>query len=267
MDDIFAKVEEIKRAGKNAALCIVVETSGSTPRKAGSKMLVAETGETYGTIGGGSVEYKMVAEAMTVIRQKEPKKIKLNLETDAAMHCGGMMEIYIEPVSPDLRLVIFGAGHVGAALAHFAKEFGFKITFVDDRPSILKKLKDHGYEIIEKNYIEAANEAVFDEKTYIVVTTPKHEFDEQVTGICAKKPHRYLGMIGSKRKVATAKQNYLDKGLLVVAEIEKIDMPIGIKFNAQTPEEIAISILAKLIDVKNGEEVVRNEALDMRNEA
>jgi xanthine dehydrogenase accessory factor len=261
MDDIFAKVEELKRAGKNAALCIVVETTGSTPRKAGSKMLVAETGETYGTIGGGSVELKMIDEALEVIRGKEPKKIKFNLETDAAMHCGGTMEIYIEPVSPDLRLVIFGAGHVGAALAHFAKEFGFKITFVDNRPSILEKLKDKGFGIIEKNYIEAANEATFDENTYIVVTTPKHEFDEQVTGICAKKPHRYLGMIGSKRKVATARQNYLDKVLLTLTEIEKIDMPIGIKFNAQTPEEIAISILAKLIDVKNSEkECGRREA-------
>jgi xanthine dehydrogenase accessory factor len=85
-----------------------------------------------------------------------------------------------------------------------------------------------------------------------VVTTPKHEFDEQVTAICARKKFRYLGMIGSKRKVAAAKQNYLSKGQLTETEIEKIDMPIGIKFNAQTPEEIAISILAKLIDVKNG---------------
>jgi len=253
MDDIFAKVEELKRSGKNGALCIVIETSGSTPRKAGSKMLVTETGETFGTIGGGSVELKMIAEAMSVIGHNEPKKISLSLETDANMHCGGTMEIYIEPINPLIPLVIFGAGHVGSALAHYAKDFGFKITFVDFRTEILKKLYDQGCDIIEQNFVEAASEADFTEKTCIVVTTPNHEFDEQVTGICAKKKFRYLGMIGSKRKVATAKQNYLSTGLLNEEEIGKIDMPIGIKFNAQTPEEIAISILAKLIDVKNGE--------------
>jgi xanthine dehydrogenase accessory factor len=251
MDEIFAKIEEIKHSGKNAALCIVVETTGSTPRKAGSKMLVTETGETFGTIGGGSVEYKMVAEAMTVIGQSCPKKIRLNLEADVQMHCGGTMEVYIEPIRPTYRLVIFGAGHVGAALAHFAKSFDFRITFIDNRPAILEKIQNLGYEIIGKNYVEAANETTFDENTFIVVTTPKHEFDERVTGICARKPHFYLGMIGSKLKVSTAKQNYLRNGLLTEAEIEKIDMPIGVKFNAQTPEEIAISILAKLIDVRN----------------
>lgn len=251
MEEIFAKIEEIKRSGKNAALCIVVETSGSTPRKAGSKMLVTENGDTFGTIGGGSVELKMITEAMAVIGQTIPKKIRLNLEADAQMHCGGMMEVYIEPIKLANRLVIFGAGHVGAALAQFAKSFDFSITFIDNRPSIVEKLKDLGYEIIVKDYVDAAKEATFNDKTFIVVTTPKHEFDEQVTGICAKKPHWYLGMIGSKLKVSTAKQNYLRSGLLTEAEIEKIDMPIGIKFNAQTPEEIAISILAKLIDVKN----------------
>ena len=251
MDEIFTKVEEIKRLGKSAALCIVVATTGSTPRKAGSKMLVTETGETFGTIGGGSVEHKMIAAALEIIGQAESKKISLSLEADTGMHCGGTMEIYIEPINPALRLVIFGAGHVGAALAHFAKEFGFKITFVDHRPLILEKLQNQGYEIIQKNYIEAANEATFDGNTFIVVTTPKHEFDEQVTGICAKKPHRYLGMIGSKRKVAIVKQNFISQGMLTEAETGKIDMPIGISFNAQTPDEIAISILAKLIDVKN----------------
>ncbi len=267
MDEIFAKIEEIKRSGKSAALCIVVETSGSTPRKAGAKMLVCETGETFGTIGGGSVEHKMVAEALAVIGQFESKKIFLALETDAQMKCGGTMEIYIEPINPALRLIIFGAGHVGAALAHFAKEFGFKITFIDQRTSILEKLQNKGYEIIEKNYIEAANEITFDENTFVVVTTPKHEFDEQVTGICAKKPHRYLGMIGSKRKVAIVKQNFIGTGLLTKDEVENIDMPIGVEFNAQTPEEIAISILAKLIDVKNGElvEGVRRKEIGVRH--
>lgn len=252
MDDIFAKVEELKRSGKNAALCIVVETTGSTPRKSGSKMLVTESGETFGTIGGGSVEFKMIAEAMAVIGKNEPTKTSLSLEADAGMHCGGTMEIYIEPINPLIPLVIFGAGHVGTALAHYAKDFGFKITFIDFRTELLQKLQGQGYDIIKQNFVEAAIEADFSEKTCIVVTTPKHEFDEQVTAICTKKKFRYLGMIGSKRKVAAAKQNYLSKGQLTETEIEKIDMPIGIKFNAQTPEEIAISILAKLIDVKNG---------------
>jgi len=252
MTDIYAKIDEIKRSGKNATLCILTKTSGSTPRKAGSKMIVLQDGSILGTIGGGAVERKIISLGMEVSGQAYPRFISLDLEEDAEMHCGGTVDVYLEPIKPSQNVVIFGAGHVGAAVAKFASQLGFAITLIDSREGFPKGFREKGYETIAGGFLEAARQYQSDENTYFVVTTPKHEFDQELTAICAKKPQRYLGMIGSKRKVAIAKKHYLDNKILSPKEIENIDMPIGIKFNAQTPEEIAISIVAKLIDVRNG---------------
>jgi len=252
MADIYAKVEEIKRLGKNAALCIITATTGSTPRKAGSKMIVSEDGKIVGTVGGGSVERRIIELALETCKQASPKFISLNLEDDVEMHCGGTVDIYIEPISPSQKVVILGVGHVGSAVANFAKQLGFSIILIDPREAFLSSFSGQGHQIINEDYITAINNFESDENTYFVITTPKHEFDQELTAICAKKPHRYIGMIGSKKKVAHAKKHYLENIILTNEEIEKVDMPIGVKFNAQTPDEIAISIVAKLIDVRNG---------------
>lgn len=249
--EILAKVDEISKAGKRAALCIVTATSGSTPRKAGSKMLVIEDGQIFGTIGGGSIEKKVIEEALNICRKNQPVKLNFDLEDDLAMHCGGNMEVYVEPLIPQSRLVIFGAGHVGSALGRYATDFGFRVMFVDERDEFAEKMLQSGFEAIHGDFAEEAQSLQSDSNTYLVVVTPKHAYDQEVTSILAKKEFAYLGMIGSKRKVAEAKRFYLENKILAPEEIDRIDMPIGVPFNAQTPEEIAISILAKLIDVKN----------------
>lgn len=251
MKDIFAKLDEILKTGKRAALCIITETKGSTPRKAGSKMVVTEDGQIFGTIGGGSLEHKVAAEARAVCRKVSPVKLNFDLEEDLSMKCGGTAEVYIEPLLPKYKLVIFGAGHVGAALGKYARDFGFEVMYADDREDFINRMAEQGFQVIQGDYISEAKKFVSDEQTFFVVMTPKHAFDHEVTGILGKKAFGYLGMIGSTRKVAEGKRYFLDNNLLTEAEIAKIDMPIGIKFNAQTPEEIAISILAKIIDTKN----------------
>ncbi len=256
MTDIYTKVEEIKRSGKNAALCIITATTGSTPRKAGSKMIVIDDGEIVGTVGGGSVERKIIGMALEICMQENPKFVSLDLEEDAEMHCGGTVDVYLEPIRPSQRVVILGVGHVGSAIANFAGQLGFAVTLIDHREEFLNSSAEQGYEIILNDDLAAIRDFESDENTYFVVTTPKHEFDQELTAICAKKPHRYLGMIGSRQKVAHVKKHYLNNKILTTEEIEKIDMPIGIKFNAQTPDEIAISIVAKLIDVRNGKDGV-----------
>lgn len=251
MKEILAKLEEITNTGRRAALCIVTDTSGSTPRKAGSKMIVTEDGETFGTVGGGSIEHRVIDEARKVCRQSQPMKFTFDLEDDLQMKCGGNVEVYIEPVNPPMKLVIFGAGHVGSALGRYAKDFGFRIVYVDNRPELIEKRQQLGFEVILGDYITEGKKFESDKRTFFVVVTHKHTFDQELTNILGKKEFAYLGMIGSGRKVAEAKQFYLENNILTSTEIEKIDMPIGLKFNAETPEEIAISILAKLIDVKN----------------
>ena len=251
MTDIYSRILAIKNSGKKAALCIVVRTKGSTPRKEGAKMIVFEDRQIEGSIGGGSIEKQTIDDAVEVIKKNKPKKFSYNLEQDLEMNCGGSIEVFIEPVNPDRKLYIFGAGHIGKALAKYAPDFGFAITLFDERNDIFGNIDLKGIKFIQKNYFLAIKETVFDNNTYIVIITHKHKYDEDILALCAKKPHAYVGMIGSKSKIIKAKQKFLDEQLLSEEEINNIDMPIGIKFQAETPEEIAISIIAKLIDVKN----------------
>ena len=218
-------------------------------------MIVYEDGTIEGSIGGGSLELKVAANAQIVIAQNQPQKFSYDLEDDLSMHCGGTAEVYIEPITPELSLYIFGAGHIGKALAKYAPDFGFSVIIIDHRNDLLQDKSFTGATIIQNDYNKAAEELDFDNNAYIVIVTPKHQFDEAVLALCAKKVFAYLGMIGSKTKVALARKRLLDEKILTEQELEKVDMPIGIKFNAETPEEIAISILVKLIDVKNSKQV------------
>jgi len=251
MQRIFAKTEEIIQGQQPAALCIVIETHGSTPRKQGAKMIVYADGSIYGSIGGGSIEKEVAETAVNLIASGKPVKIVFNLDKDLGMHCGGTMEVYIEPLNPLQKLFIFGAGHIGKSLAGFARELEFSVTLFDPREEIFRDEVFAGFNINNKDYFQAIEEAVYDDNTYIVIVTPKHIYDEDILAAVARKPHAYLGMIGSNRKVDLLKTRFLEEKILTKEELEKIDMPIGIKFKAETPQEIAISILAKLIDIRN----------------
>ncbi|MEI6681366.1 MAG: XdhC family protein [Bacteroidota bacterium] len=251
MDHFFQKVEEVISGSIPAALCIVVETRGSTPRKQGARMIVYPDGSVYGTIGGGSVEKEVTDMALKMIPAGQPAKVSFNLEQDLGMHCGGMMEVYIEPLIPLKKLFIFGAGHIGKSLAGFARELNFSVTLFDPRDEIFRDEAFTGFTCVCEDFIKAAGEAAFDENTFIVIVTPKHVSDEDILAIAARQPHAYLGMIGSTRKVEMLKKRFVAEHILTEEELSGIDMPIGIKFNAETPAEIAISILAKLIDVRN----------------
>ncbi len=251
MKDIWLRIEEIKKSGNNAALCIIVKTTGSSPRKTGTKMIVYTDSSVEGTIGGGSLELSVIEDAIKTIKLKQAQKFNYELEEDLSMNCGGYAEVYIEPILQKDQLVIFGAGHIGKALTKYAPDFGFNIQLIDHRKEILSSDSFKNLAIIAKDYIEAIDEINFNESTFVVIVTPKHAYDEAILEKVAKFDCAYIGMIGSKTKVAKARKRILEEKILTESELEKVDMPIGIKFNAQTPEEIAISILAKLIDVKN----------------
>jgi len=249
--DILSRIAEIRSSGKNAALCIIVHTKGSSPRKTGSKMIVFEDGSSEGTIGGGSLELKVTEDALKSIKAKQAQKFNYELEDDLSMNCGGYAEVYIEPILQKSTLIIFGAGHIGKALMKYAPDFGFNMILVDHRDQITSSIEYENTTLINKAYTEAINEISFNDQTFVVIVTPKHAFDEAILEKVAKFECAYIGMIGSNTKVAKAKKRILNEGILTEDQLNKVDMPIGVKFNAQTPEEIAISILAKLIDVKN----------------
>jgi xanthine dehydrogenase accessory factor len=251
MQRIFEKAEEISQGQQPAALCIVIDTQGSTPRKQGAKMIVYADGSIYGSIGGGSIEYEVAEMAVKQIALGKPAKVSFNLGMDLGMHCGGNMEVYIEPLNKLQKLFIFGAGHIGKSLAGFARELGFSVTLFDPREGIFQDDAFTGFKILNQDYFQAIEEATFDNNTYVVIVTPKHVFDEDILAAVARKPHAYIGMIGSIRKVDLLKKRFLEQKILLQEELDNVDMPIGLKFKAETPQEIAISILAKLIDIRN----------------
>lgn len=251
MQEIFNDLKIIIEQGIPAVLCLVTGTTGSTPRKAGSKMLVFSDGTIKGTIGGGSIEYQVIQDALKMIASGEPLTKKFHLEEDLKMHCGGTMEIYFEPIGYLPKLYIFGGGHIGKALAGYAVGLGFHPFVFDQREGIFDEWNMPGVETQNGDLLQIIDSLGFDNNTYIAIVTHKHEFDETVLLACIRHEIAYLGMIGSKRKVAEIRKNAIENHKIPEAKLQSVDMPIGLPFAAETPAEIAISIVAKMIDVKN----------------
>lgn len=251
MDIVLKKLQEISNSSDKAALCIIIDSSGSTPRKAGSKMIVYNDGRIVGTVGGGAIEKQVINDAIDQIKAKLPISKEYNLAQDLGMHCGGKMTVYIEPIINNFNLYIFGGGHIGRVLAKYSMDFGFKPTIIDERKEIVEQINLEGCSFVCEDYKIAIDKLEFNNTTFVVIVTHRHVNDEGILEIIAKKDCKYLGMIGSKNKVALARKRFTENNLLLQEQLDKVDMPIGMKINAQTPEEIAISIIAKLIDVKN----------------
>jgi xanthine dehydrogenase accessory factor len=250
--NILTEIPAFLAKHKKAALCIVTHTDGSTPRKPGSKMLVAADGSITGTVGGGSIEMQVIHDARNALNTNIPVRIQYNLEADLGMKCGGTVEVYIEPMGSKSRLYIFGAGHVGKALARFANQVDFEITLLDFRPIEFTEQEKQIYRFAFGDYFESLETIDYDDDTYIAIMSPSHEHDFELLKRLGKKQFAYMGMIGSIRKVARAREILIDETHHFTAEeFSAFDTPMGLKMAAETPEEIAISILGKIIDVRN----------------
>ncbi|KAF0194659.1 MAG: xanthine dehydrogenase accessory factor [Bacteroidetes bacterium] len=252
MLEIINELISIEKNRIPAVLCIVTATTGSTPRKAGSKMIVFQDGTCRGTIGGGSIEFQVIREAQSLISSGGNIQVRnFKLLEDLNMQCGGSMEIYFEPIACQPKLYIFGGGHIGKALAGYATGLGFHPVVIDPRQGIFDDWNLFAGELMSGDYLDMAASLDFNDNTYIVIVTHQHESDEKLLHYCALKEFAYLGMIGSKRKVGEISKRAIETGKLTAEILSGIDMPIGIPFAAETPAEIAISIIAKMIDVKN----------------
>lgn len=251
MNSIFDEIYQCTWQQNPAVLCIVTQTQGSTPRKAGAKMLVFPDGNIKGTIGGGSIEHQVIKEALALYACREPLLKSFHLLEDLNMQCGGTMQVYMERIGCLPKLHIFGAGHIGKYVASFAAQFGFKPYVYDQREEIFNDWNVPTSETQIGEYLQMLDSIAVDKNSYIVIVTPQHEYDEKLLLACANKPWAYLGMIGSKRKVAEIRKKALSTLTITEETLDRIDMPIGIPFAAETPAEIALSIVTKLIDVKN----------------
>ncbi len=249
--NLLLNLKEYYKDDRSSALCIVVDVKGSSPGKAGAKMVVFSDGKIDGTVGGGAIEQEVIKDALKVIKNQTSQVKDYNLQDDLSMTCGGSVSVYIEPLSKPAKLYIFGGGHIGKFLARYAPDMGFQTTLIDWREDIFEFSENVPYTEVCKDYFEAINDISFDKDTYCVIVTPNHEMDEDILAAIGKKPAAYLGLIGSKKKIEALTKRFLREDIMTEEELKCVDMPIGIKFRALAPAEIAVSILAKLIDVKN----------------
>ncbi len=251
LKNIFEKIVEVRKQNKNAALCTIVNTKGSTPRKTGAKMMVYESGDIFGTIGGGELEKAVIKDAQEQMKEGEPNIFRHDLLHQHGMCCGGTVDVYIEPVMKKNKLYIFGAGHTGQELARLSVNYDFETVLIDDRKEYIDQCKTNEVNKMNLPFAQALLLLPFDENTFVCVMTYSHPLDRDILAFCLKKPFAYLGMIGSKRKVTLTKKMFTEGGICTFEEIEKADMPMGINIKAEGPEEIALSIIAKLVATKN----------------
>jgi xanthine dehydrogenase accessory factor len=255
-DNIYAELARMSAAGEDAALCTIIVAAGSTPRDEGSKMLVRADGSTMGTIGGGAVEKAATKEALEVLRRGRAKKMeyKLNTSGDLGMICGGDTEIFIEPVFATPNLFIFGAGHIAYPLSRMAAMTGYKVTVIDERVEYASSKRFPDARVMPLEIPDAYRQINVGKGDYIVIITHGHKGDEIALEEALRTPAKYIGMIGSQAKNKAVFDHLLDKHF-TMDDLSRVHAPIGVRIKAQTPEEIAVAILAEMIGVKRGGEV------------
>jgi xanthine dehydrogenase accessory factor len=220
-------------------------------------MLIQESGKILGTIGGGCLEAEVWQEAMKIIREEKPRTVHFDLTgkkaEDLGMICGGVMDIYIEPIVPSPKVFIFGGGHISLFLAQISAMAGFQVAVIDDRPQFANRERFPGAaEVIAEEFPFALPKLKVNRSSYLVIVTRGHAFDQEVLEWAVKTEARYLGMIGSRRKIQTVYANMKEKGI-PQEKLERVHAPIGLNIGALTPEEIAVSIVAEMIQERRKE--------------
>jgi xanthine dehydrogenase accessory factor len=252
--DIYDQIVQLRREGRRGAVATIVNVRGSIPSFRTAKMLVRDDGSIAGTIGGGCVEADVWQAAREVMESEKPRTLTFDLNQDpkydTGLVCGGTLEVFIEPVLPPALLYLFGAGHVAINVCQVASNAGFDVIVTDDRSSYASKERfPAAQEVHALDFDEAIKKIEPNESSYIVIVTRGHRDDMRVLRWAVQTPARYVGMIGSKRKVIQIFKALREEGLPEHL-FDRVHAPIGLDIGAITPEEIAVSITAELIAIR-----------------
>jgi xanthine dehydrogenase accessory factor len=235
--------------GRRVCLATVITRQGSAPREVGAKMAISDSGETVGSVGGGGLELEIVARAKRALEDGKAAVVEFDLSGKGASPdalCGGKVSVFIEPLGETRRLFVIGAGHVGRAIARMAHWVGFAVTVVDDREDLL------GAEALGKGIAgvcaspDAAGKLGVDSTALVVVCTRGHALDKDWLRMLAGVAPRYVGMLGSREKARQVAEDLVAEGI-AADFVSGVHTPVGIAIEAETPEEIAVSVVAELI--------------------
>lgn len=248
----FEQLSDYEKQAKPFALCTIVESRGSTPRHVGSKMVVFPEGTSHGSIGGGEVEELARKIAIESLATGESKLFSYDVMPSSEKDCleGGSIKVFIEPILPRNQLIIIGAGHIGKAVAWLAKWLGFRVTLVDDRPELCnRETNPYGDAFIAAPMQEAVKMLHLSPFTSVVLATRSLDLDVVAIPHLLEETPSYIGVLGSKRRWAMTCQALTNMGI-DPQRLTEIHAPIGLDIGAETPEEIAISIMAEIIKAK-----------------
>jgi len=252
--DIYEQIVQLRREGRRGAVATIVNVRGSIPSFKTAKMLVRDDGSIVGTIGGGCVEADVWQAAREVMESEKPRTLSFDLNQDpkfdTGLVCGGTLEIFIEPVLLPALLYVFGAGHVAMNLCRVASHAGFEVIVTDDRSSYASKERfPDAREVHALDFDEATRKLEPNETSYIVIVTRGHRDDMRILRWAVQTRARYIGMIGSRRKVIEIFKTLKKEGLPPHL-FDRVHAPIGLEIGAITPEEIAVAIAAELIAIR-----------------
>ena len=248
---LWRVLAEAAERGERVALTTVTGVNGSAPRSSGARMVVWPDGRIAGTVGGGHFELKVIEAAVATIAAGAPQRFAVHLTRDLGMCCGGAMEVFIEPIRPVDKLVIFGAGHVARPTALFAREAGWAVTVVDDRDELNTEARFPGCERVVRDARAYARTLPADARTWIFLVTHDHALDQDLLETLVVHDWAWLGLIGSRAKVTKFHLRLRAAG--VPAErLARVSAPVGLDIGAETPEEIALSVVAELVRERRG---------------
>ncbi len=247
---ILQKLAELERKGEAVALATVVRAQGSVPRHDGSKMLIYPDGRIEGTIGGGDMESRVIKEARAALEDGETRVLSYafrDVQKGDVGVCGGKVEVFVEPLRAKPQVIIAGGGHVGKAVAHLAHWLGFRVVVTDDRPEfVTPEAVPSADEHILCALSELPSRTRIDQDSYVLLTTRGMPVDVEGLPALVETSAAYIGVIGSRRRWEVCVGKLRDGGMSD-DDIARITSPIGLELNAESPEEIAVSIMAELI--------------------
>ena len=246
---IYQEVVKIKRKGGRAVLATLISVNDQYPKGDGAKVLIRTSGEKVGHLADGEeFEQRILKEGESLLRENKPRVLSLTPEKgDFARQ---KVEVLLEPVISEPVVCIFGAGHISQELAPLAKMVSFEVVVIDDRDVFANRERfPDADEIIVSDFEKCFDRLAIDHSSYIVIVTRGHLYDGYVLEQAVKTDARYIGMIGSKKKIHILFQNLMEKGI-PKETLARVHAPIGLDINSETPEEIAVSIVAQLIKVR-----------------
>jgi xanthine dehydrogenase accessory factor len=241
---IYQEAVRIRQKGGSAILATLVSVDDAFPQGKGSKALVKTSGERIGVLlNEMELEKKILRESEILLKEKKPKVLVLSFENRK-------MHVLLEPIFSEPTVYIFGGGHISEQVAPLARKVHFKVVVIDDREMFANRERfPDADEVIVSEFEKSFDRLHIDDSSYIVIVTRGHLFDGFVLGQAIKTNACYIGMIGSKKKIRTLYQNLMENGIAKEA-LDRVCAPIGIDINSETPEEIAVSIVAELIKVR-----------------